>query len=474
MTTNTLLFKGGHVVSLDQQIGDLPTGDVLIEDGEITYVGTGLDAIPTGARVIDATGGIITPGFVDTHRHCWMTCLRGINVDHTIMEYLAFIRQNVVNLYRVEDVRIGNYLGALEALDAGITTVLDHSHNIIAPDFADAAVDGLRKAGIRGIFAYGFHDAQAPHSGFTGIEDRYADAKRIAGELADDPLLGFGVALSETGMVPYSQTTREIAVGRELGGLITAHIGSVPGLSVTSGISKLAADGLLGPDMVLSHCVQCDDAELDSLKDSGASISCVHDSELGMGEGPVILHRAHQRGVRTTFGADFTPLINGDLFGMIRLSVAVARGALHAPTVARGELIDSVGIPMRHFLEMATSHGAAALGLADTVGSLTPGKRGDVVLLKPEGISLVPLPEPIESYPLFASSRNVQTVAVDGRLVKDNGRLVDVDLDALRREAADSHERLYSAGARDPFVMPTHWRAETAAAEKIWSANLNS
>ncbi|WP_280485116.1 amidohydrolase family protein [Nocardia cyriacigeorgica] len=193
-----------------------------------------------------------------------------------------------------------------------------------------------------------------------------------------------------------------------------------------------------------------------------------------MGEGPVVLHKLHELGARATFGADFTPLINGDLFGMIRLAVAVARAARHADTVARRELIGSVGIPIKYFLEMATRNGAEALGMGDKIGSLTPGKRGDVVLLKPEGMSLVPLPEPIESYPLFSSSRNVHTVTVDGRVVKADGQLVGVDPGRLVREAEQSHERLYSAGAREPFAMSPDWRAQTAEAERLWSANLQA
>ncbi|WP_280484383.1 amidohydrolase family protein, partial [Nocardia cyriacigeorgica] len=288
MTTGSILFTNGHIVSMDDSIGNIPNGDVLIENGRITHVGPALASTPPGIHTIDATGGIITPGLVDTHRHCWMTCLRGLNADHTLMEYLTFVRQNIVNLYQAEDVGLGNYLGALEALDSGVTTVLDHSHNIIAPGFADAAVDGLRRAGIRAVFGYGFHDAQAEHSGFRGVEARYADATRIAYELDGDPLVSFGVALSETGMVPFDQTRREIEVGRENNGLVTTHMGCVPGASVCAGLDRFAAEGLLGPDMVLSHGVLFDDDDIRRVVEAGASISCVHDSELGMGEGPVV------------------------------------------------------------------------------------------------------------------------------------------------------------------------------------------
>ncbi|NMO01704.1 amidohydrolase family protein [Gordonia sp. TBRC 11910] len=469
---SNLLFRNGYIVSMDDAIGTIRGGDVLIRDGEITHVGGPISDLPPDTEIIDAHGGILSPGFVDTHRHCWMTCLRGLNVDHTLMEYLTFVRQNVVNLYSADDVGFGNYIGALEALDAGVTTVLDHSHNIIGPDYADAAVDGLRRSGIRAVFGYGFHDAQAEQSGFATPEDRYADAARIARELADDPLIDFGVALSETGMVPFTQTRREIEVGREHGGLITTHMACAPGLSVCAGLEQFRAGDLLGPDMVFSHGVLLDDDDIASITAAGASIACVHDSELGMGEGPVVLHKLHAHGARATFGADFAPLINGDLFGMIRLSMAVARGARHADTVAQGQLIGSVGLPMRYFLEMATRNGAAALQMDDRVGSLTPGKRGDVVLLKPHGMSMIPLPEPIEAFPLYASSANVHTVAVDGRLVKRDGQLLGVDLAAIGREAERRHEAVYSAGAREPFAMPADWREQTAQAEQIWSANL--
>ena len=140
-----LLIRGGHVVSMDDAIGDLTPGDVLIEDERIVAVGPGIDA--SGAQVIDATGQIVLPGFVDTHRHTWQTCLRGICADWTLRDYFRGIRQRISPNCSADDVYAGNLVGALEALDAGVTTILDFSHCNNSPEHADQALAGLLEIG---------------------------------------------------------------------------------------------------------------------------------------------------------------------------------------------------------------------------------------------------------------------------------------------------------------------------------------
>ena len=135
------------------RIGDIPNGDVLVEDGKIVEVGRGLEV--ADAEEIDATGMIVMPGFVDTHRHTWQTPVRGVLPCCTLDHYFAVMLGSVGGHYRPEDVHIGNYAGALEALNGGITTLLDWSHINNTPDHSDAAIQGLKDAGIRAIYAHG-------------------------------------------------------------------------------------------------------------------------------------------------------------------------------------------------------------------------------------------------------------------------------------------------------------------------------
>src|SRR4051794_2564422 len=205
-----VLLRGGYVLSMDDEVGELPTGDVLIEDGRIAAVGTELDV--ADAEVLDVAGHVVMPGFVDTHRHTWQTCLRGICADWTLTDYSWGIRLRISPNCAAEDVYAGNYVGALEALDAGVTTILDFSHCNNTPEHADAALQGLRDAGIRAVFGYGYYPAPTlTEPAFPARADRLADARRIREQLPSaDALVTMGLALTECGLLPFEDTIAEV------------------------------------------------------------------------------------------------------------------------------------------------------------------------------------------------------------------------------------------------------------------------
>src|SRR6185312_5673411 len=152
--TERLLLRGGAVITMDPALGDFDRADVLIEDGVIREVAPRLSV--EGARVEDVSGKLIVPGMIDSHRHTWQAPLRGLGANWTVLDYLAAVRVKLAPLLTEEEVYWANYAGALEALESGVTTLVDHSHCINSPAPADAALEGLRKAGCRALFAYGF------------------------------------------------------------------------------------------------------------------------------------------------------------------------------------------------------------------------------------------------------------------------------------------------------------------------------
>lgn len=161
ITPPATLIKGATLLSMDDRVGNFERGDILIEGAKIVAIGENLAA--EGARIIDATHMIAMPGLVDTHRHAWEGQLRRINPDaKTLEDYCNATHFSFARYYRPADIYIGNLLTALECIDAGITTMIDNSHNSRTAAHSDAAVEALLDAGIRAVHASG---APCPENG---------------------------------------------------------------------------------------------------------------------------------------------------------------------------------------------------------------------------------------------------------------------------------------------------------------------
>ena len=287
--SDRLLLRGGYVVSMDDSIGELATGDVLIEDGAIAAIGERLEV--EDAELLDVSAHVVMPGFVDTHRHTWQTPFRGVCADWTLEDYFRGIRMSISPNCSAADVYAGNYVGALEAIEAGVTTILDFSHCNNTPEHADAALAGLRDAGIRAMFAYGYYPAPIAEPVFTDHESasptRAGSASTISS--SDDGLVTMGLALTEVGLLPFEQTIAEARSARELGVPSVLHTGCNWGSPVTEGVAELDHHGLLGADQVHVHCNTLDERNLRRLADNGCKVSRSPETELQMGMGhPVI------------------------------------------------------------------------------------------------------------------------------------------------------------------------------------------
>ena len=445
MAGERLLIRDGCVLTLDPGLGDFERADVLVEDGRIAAVGPDLD--PADAEVLDAAGKIVMPGFVDTHRHTWQTALRGICADWTLMDYFRGIRLNASTVLGPEDMYAGNYVGALEALDAGVTTVLDFSHCTNTPEHADEAVRGLREAGLRAIFAYGFYPVPLPEPHFADHDARLADARRVRERhfAPNGDLLQMGIALTEIGLVPFDATRREVEIARELDVLVTAHIGTVPDAHWPREIELLDRSGLLDARQVHVHCNACTHDDLRLLADAGAAVSVTPETEMQMGMGFPVTGRARSLGLRMGLGCDIVSLQAGDVLTQARLALQMQRALDNHVTTERGRVVESLSMTAREALEVATVGGAAAMGLDSEVGTLAPGKQADVILISTEGLSFAPRADPVAAVMLHSSARDVDTVVVAGHVVKRDGRLLAADAKRARRLAEQSRERIMSA-----------------------------
>jgi cytosine/adenosine deaminase-related metal-dependent hydrolase len=405
-----LIIRGGTAVDTDPVT--VRAADVLVVNGRIAAVGPDLPA-PGGAEVIDATGMLVLPGFVDAHRHTWQAAIRAVGPDLTFPGYLELVLNTLAPRFEPADVHAGTLAGALECLDAGITTVLDWSHIQHTPAHTDAALDALRAAGIRAVFGYCVSDPDV------------TEARRVlagTGGLVTMAMAPFGPEI-----VTGEQAVREWEVARELDLPVTVHMGGHGAASADRGLDFLRRNGFLGPRTNYAHGNSYSDDALAVIADSGGtlSVSPVVEAELGLGA-PVTA-RAVAAGVPTGLGADTVVSGPGDMFSLMRSTYAFAR-------------LES-GFTTRDALRAATVEGAKAAGI-DDLGSLRTGNHADLVLLRTDLPGVAPAHDPVGAVVLSMDTRAVDTVLVGGRVVKRRGRLVDTDMTKVLAALAESAERV--------------------------------
>jgi len=417
MTVARSLVTGGRVLTMDPALGELPSADILVEDGRITAVRPGIDAPGVDER-IDARGCLVLPGFVDTHRHMWQAALRGSGADQTLDQYFATVLHTQAPRLTADDLHLGNLLSALGALDAGVTTVQDIS-NVPKPtaEHTDALLDALTGSGLRSVFAYGHGTAQDARRVRTG--------RLHAGEALVTMALNAEAGSDET-------IRRGWSLARELDLPTALHVrGGSP-------VSRLRRLGVLRPGTVFIHGTGMDAGELRLIHDSGGALSVAPAIEMTMGHGLPPFAAAVAAGLRPSLSADVEVAAAGDMFTQMRAAFQIGRFAAlqgHAGP-------DAPLLTVREVLEFATLGGAEALGMADRIGSLTPGKQADLIVLRTDRPGVAPVYDAAAAVVSSMDRADVDTVLVAGRIAKRQGRLAYAGLPGLLARAQEVRDRL--------------------------------
>ena len=437
--SDSVLFRNGTVLTMDDRHTVLPNADVLVIDQRIAEVGTGLTA-PEGATVIDATGGILMPGMIDTHRHMWQTAMRGYGADWTLTQYFVWYYLESGKLFRPEDIHAGNLLAAIEAIDAGVTTTVDWSHGLQTPQHADAAVDALQAVPGRFVLAYG-NIQQGPWEWSASPEFRDFVRRRIT---PGDDMLGFQMAFDVTGDPAFPEKAA-FEVARELGVPVTTHAG-VWGATNDDGIRLMHEHGFMTPQNVYVHAATLTHDSYHRIAATGGSVSVSTESEQSAGQGypPTWTLRDHD--IPVSLSMDTSVWWSGDLFSAMRSTLGADRSREHMEAHGRAETVTHVHLRAEQVVDWATRGGSKALGLDAVVGSLEPGKKADVVLLKNDDSPVMfPILHPYGQVAFQAQRADVDTVLVDGRIVKRDHKLIGVDLAAAREQVGRTIEHLRSA-----------------------------
>jgi 5-methylthioadenosine/S-adenosylhomocysteine deaminase len=440
-----ILLRGGHILSMDPTLGEIPEGDILIEGERIVAVDRHIDA---DAEVVDASGRIVIPGFVDTHRHTWEAAIRGCAPNATLDDYFVEVLDTFAPVYRPEDVYASNLAGSLECLNAGITTLVDWSHINNTPEHPDAAVRGLQEAGIRAQYAYGSANlALADYWFESKIVIPKDDVRRVRDRYfsSSDGLLTMAVATRGPGFCVDDVVKAEWEMARELGLPITVHVGMGRLAGRFGMVKMLDAMNMLGSDTTYIHCCYFSDEEWQLVADTGGTISIAPQVEVQMGHGWPPIVKSMEYGLRPSLSIDVVTTVPGDMFTQIRSAFGVERVRALASFWERNEPAEGL-LTAERMLEMATLNGAHVVGLEDKIGSLTPGKQADIVLIDTRGINVTPVHDAVTAVTLCADVSNVESVLVAGQFRKRDGKLL-ADVDRARGLVENSRDHLLAAVA---------------------------
>jgi cytosine/adenosine deaminase-related metal-dependent hydrolase len=411
------LIRNAYVLTMDAGLGDLAGGDVHVRSGAIAAVGRNLQA--PDAEVIDGAGMLVLPGLIETHWHVWTTLLRSLSGDRQEHGYFPTSR-TVGTFYTPDDMYAAGRLAAAEALHSGITFLHDWCHNVRAPEFAAAALRALSETGIRARFSYG-----SPTGASADASIDLRDLARLQGDWsahANGGLLTLGLAWRGAAS---AATLRDYEVAKGLGLPISVHANNYQ--SSAGGIQQLADRGLLTPGMQVIHAVWCTPQEIRAMASSGVNVSVSPYSELRIGFGFPITADLVAAGIPVGLSVD-TPALSGnaDMFAIMKA----------IQNIENGRARDEFKLTARSVLELATIGGARSMGLDGVIGSLTPGKRADLIMVDTRAVNLAVLTEPAHMLVEAAQPANVDTVMIDGRIVKRSGRLTNIDVDDVIDSAA--------------------------------------
>jgi 5-methylthioadenosine/S-adenosylhomocysteine deaminase len=430
------LIKGGAVITVDPKLGTLPKADIIVRDGTIAEVGSDLSA--SNAETIDATDMIVMPGFVDSHYHMWSTLGRNFLSDNGFEYYQAKWATSLV--YDADDFYNSVMLGLAELANGGVTTVHNWSHNNRSPQHLDAELNAHRDSLLRARYSFGHIDRLAPD-----VVNKFEDLERVQQEWFSDSsrlngLVHLGVNLR--GMLQSDARVFHQEMQLMLRRRLPVAIHASQAQPNSDDATDYERRGYLGPNFLFCHYIAATDSDREAMARTKTPLSFSTHSEFRLGEHGDprrALLKARAAGVSITLSSDATSIAPPNMFENMRFTWNMGIPWKGTDT----ESFPPIGFC--ETIEMATINGARALGLGDITGSLAPGKRADLVLIRTNDLNIAPLANIETTVVQSASPENVDTVMVDGRFVKRRGRLLGFDVPGIVARAKLSALRIRKA-----------------------------
>lgn len=443
-----VVFRNATVITVDTP-GTLENADVLVTGDTITAVGPKLQ-VPADALEIDATGGIITPGFIDTHRHMWQTNLRGFGGDWALSQYFVFYYLQHGFLFRPEDIYAGNLLSALESVDTGVTTTLDWSHGLRSLEHGEQALQALKDIPGRFVFAYGNH---------MGSPNEWAAdpafKKFLSENIGKHDLIDFEIAFDVTG-APEFPEEGGFLTAREFDLRVTTHAG-VWGATTDTSIDQMYDAGYMTDKVTYVHATSLGATSYQKIAATGGTVSVATESEQSAGQGYPSTWAIRKHGIPASLSMDTSVWWSADFFSAMRSTLSADRSRDHLEAHAKNETIVANRLTAGDVLRMATMGGAKSIGREHDLGSITPGKKADLLLIKnDESPAMTPIVYPEAHVVYQAGTADIHTVMVNGKVVKYEGKRIGLPLKPIADKVAASVEYVRSQLGPEAWAAGMH------------------
>ena len=420
----SFLITNTFLISMDTEVGDLDNVSVLVLNGEISQIGKNI-SIPPGIPVIDGAGAIVMPGLIDCHWHLWTSLLRSMAGYKEGQGYFS-MTASYSKYYTAKDMELAARYAAAEAINSGITCLSDFNHNARQTDYVMASCNALADAGLRAQVLYGDYRDQpsTEPTHFDGITEVLQEIRTNE----KYKLLDLGLGSRGAG---YEQLASDWEKARALDMKIAIHASSTE--AQKGQIQQLYNKGLLGNDVNIIHGNAATPSEIKYMKETGTHLTMTPFSEMRIGYGLPPVNSFHTTGLNLALGVDTTPLSgNADLFSAMKMIL----------NLSNAEAKDEFFMKPSEVIEMATINGARTLGVDHVTGSLRPGKRADLIMLKMDDLNFSTGDQHDSLIVEAAQPTNVDFVAVDGRILKKDGKLTGFDTEVLVEEAEATFRRL--------------------------------